>query len=100
MKDQFLKIAGKEQVDLTFIEVGTEEEEAEKRRASRRAEASAAVNKVGAPRKKFDDDMGRNKGPRPAARRPKLLVLRKLKSNRFGEMSEWSKEHDWKSCMS
>ncbi len=71
------EVAGKEQVDLTFIEIGTEEEEAEKRRASRRAEAGAAVNKVGAPRKKFDDDMGRNKGPRPAARRPNVARPKK-----------------------
>ena len=77
MKDQLSEAAGKEQVDLTFIEVGTEEEEAEKRRASRRAEAGAAANKVGAPRKKFDDDMGRNKGPRPAARRPNVARPKK-----------------------
>ncbi len=59
----------KEQVDLTFIEVGGEEEEGAKRRPGRRGEV-AAVGKVGgaAPRKKFDDD--RNRGPRPAARRP------------------------------
>lgn len=54
----------KEQVDLTFIEVGGEEEENAKRRA-RRAEGA-----VSGPRKKgFDDDASR-KGPRPAARRP------------------------------
>jgi small subunit ribosomal protein S2 len=54
---------GKEQIDLTFIEVGTEEE-GDKRRPGRRPEGAG----VAAPRKKsFDDDRGR--GQRPAVRR-------------------------------
>ncbi len=56
--------ANKEQVDLTFIEVG-EEDEATKRRARRGGESSApAAPRVGGPRKRFDDDMGKNRGPR------------------------------------
>lgn len=60
--DQKIEDAGKEQIDLTFIEVGNEEE-GQKRRAARQ------VPSVAAPRKKsFDDD--RNRGQRaPAARR-------------------------------
>lgn len=60
---------GKDGVDLTFIEVGGEEEEGGARRPSRRGEvANKAVS--GAPRKKFDDDMGRNRGPRRPSVRP------------------------------
>jgi small subunit ribosomal protein S2 len=56
--------ANKEQVDLTFIEVG-EDDEANKRRARRgEASASPAAPRVGGPRKRFDDDMGKNRGPR------------------------------------
>lgn len=60
-----------EQVDLTFIEVGTEEEEGSKRRPSRRPDTGPA--KVGAPRKKgFDDDGSQRRRPvRPAAPRVK-----------------------------
>lgn len=70
------EIPRKEQVDLTFIEVGGEEEEDAKRRSNRRASDSVAAvpGKTGAPRKKFDDDMGRNRGPRPAVRRPIVRV--------------------------
>ena len=56
------EMPSKEAVDLTFIEVGTEEEEGAKRRPSRRV--GEAAPKV-APRKRFDDDMGaKNRGPR------------------------------------
>lgn len=58
----------KENVDLRLIEVGGEEEEGAKRRPGRRGETAAAPKAGIAPRKKFDDD--RNRGPRPAARRP------------------------------
>lgn len=60
--DQKVEDAGKEQVDLSFIEVGTEED-GNKRRAKRAEGAGAA-----APRRKFDDE--RSRGPRPAGRRP------------------------------
>lgn len=63
---------GKEEIDLTLIQVGTEDEEGAKRAAGRRNEVAAAVpGKTGAPRKKFDDERGSaNRGPRPASRRP------------------------------
>ncbi len=52
----------KEQVDLTFIEVGGEEEENAKRRARRTEGASG-------PRKKtFEDDASRNRARRPMSR--------------------------------
>ena len=60
--DQKIEDAGKEQVDLTFIEVGNEEE-GEKRRVARQVPGAAAPR-----RKSFDDD--RSRGQRaPAARR-------------------------------
>jgi len=52
----------KEQVDLSFIEVGGEEEDGAKRRA-RRAEPVAGPRKKG-----FEDDASRNRARRPAAR--------------------------------
>ncbi len=60
--EQKLDEAGKEQIDLTFIEVGTEEE-GDKRRPGRQAPAATAPR-----RKSFDDE--RSRGQRaPAARR-------------------------------
>ncbi|CAN5127899.1 30S ribosomal protein S2 [soil metagenome] len=60
--DQKIEDAGKEQVDLTFIEVGTEEE-GDKRRTARPTPVAAAPR-----RKTFEDD--RKRGQRaPAARR-------------------------------
>jgi len=66
------EVPGKEEIDLTLIQVGTEEEEGAKRTAGRRGEVAAAVpGKTGAPRKKFDDERGSsNRGSRPAPRRP------------------------------
>lgn len=61
---------GKDGIDLSFIEVGTEEEEGGARRPSRRGEVVAGKTAV-APRKKFDDEASRNRGPRrPASSRP------------------------------
>ena len=90
----------KEQVDLTFIEVGGEEEENAKRRA-RRTEGAG-----GGPRKKtFEDDASRNRARRPMqspCQESRTRVKKGSWATRLilGEMSEWSKEHDWKSCMS
>lgn len=58
--EQKIEDAGKEQVDLTFIEVGAEEEGGQKRRPGRRTEVAGAA---AAPRRKsFDDE--RSRGPR------------------------------------
>lgn len=65
--DQKIEDAGKEQVDLTFIEVGTEEEGGQKRRVGKRTEGATAA----APRRRsFDDE--RSKGPRRPAVRKKV----------------------------
>lgn len=63
--EQKIEEAGKEQVDLTFIEVGAEEEGGQKRRVVRKTEGAGTA----APRRRsFDDE--RSKGPRrsPAPR--------------------------------
>lgn len=67
------KTSTPEQVDLTFIEVGGEEEEGAKRRPGRRGDASPAPKASIAPRKKgFDDDGGmRRRSVRPSAPRTK-----------------------------
>lgn len=63
--------SSKESVDLSFIEVGGEEEEGGARRPGRRGDVAAAPGKaVGAPRKRFDDEGSRGRGPRRPATRP------------------------------
>lgn len=62
------EVSGKEGVDLSFIEVGGEEEEGANRRPVRRTEAAGKT--TAAPRKRFDDEAGRSRGPRRPAVRP------------------------------
>ncbi len=65
--DSAVEQAGKEQVDLTFIEIGSEEEGGGKRRGARKPEAAAA-GAANPARRRFDDDRSRTPGRGP--RRP------------------------------
>ena len=73
-KEDAGEVPGKEQLDLTLLQVGTEEEESAKRNAGRRTESAAAVpgRAAIAPRKRFEDDRGAaSRGPRRVTPRPK-----------------------------
>jgi small subunit ribosomal protein S2 len=72
------EMPGKEELDLTLIQVGVggEEEDGAKRQANRRGESAsgAAVGRTGAPRKRFDDDRGPRSGVRRSGPRPKKVA--------------------------
>ncbi len=67
--EQAVEVPGKEQIDLTLMQVGGEEEEGGQKRTTRRSDAVATPVKAGIPRKKFDDDRS-HKNPRAVSRRP------------------------------
>ena len=74
VEKEAVEMPGKEQLDLTLLQVGTEEEESAKRSAGRRTESTAAVpgRAASPPRKRFEDDRGAvSRGPRRVTPRPK-----------------------------